>query len=1297
MTKLKNTKKGMAKKALSISLVAAMLATSNVPVWAAEDLFTDGSSAAVEAPVVEEPAAEVEAFSAEPAEVVEDTAPTVDLQAAETTGTGYEVSGFKFSDNVKDNKIVWGIDGGNGNTVTASFNIKGAVPNNQKVYYAWRVDGVAENNNEIVPTADGVNLNESITLSAENADHTLQFYMYAVDTKNNNSTIWTYASDVISVESIDNSEAMKANITIDSTFNPTYDGEEHKITLDNLNFGDADKANYEIDSISGDLVNVTDGGVNVVVKDIRDGYKGTVTLNYKITPMTLDGTKNMISDHFVATLNTKNFVYTGKVIRVKAADVKVVDKDTNADLSNYLKADKDGYVSLAKTSVQKVGKTTFKLNLETPETGNKNYIIEPTTSASDADGYRTVTTDEATVTARDLSTVNVEVTAQTIPSNGTLTLAKDAFKFTDAQGAELDLFDDLETVTIKEVNGAGTYKATLEPKTNNKNVTGKKDITVTVVEASIAGAYFAGSEATTSEEYTGEAVTKTEEQLGQLLDSKGQGIDKSLYEVTYKDNVDEGTASIIVKGKGSFAGSEAVAATFKINPAEVKDDTITKNDRVEYKDTTDPEDYAEEFGIVVKAKNADGKEFTLVEGTDYKVEYEFIDVDGSDKNKKGGDNVGDKVKATITITNKNFIKNNAKTFIKETTIDYKAITSENIKLRQTAFTYTGKAIEPEFDIVIDGKVINPDFFEASFVNNTEAGTATLTVKGDGKNYSTESASVTFTINPADINSLEGVIASKEYTGYSITLAEEDFNLTLNKDRINVKDNFTLTYGTNVEIGEGTVTLTPKNGNFTGSRTFTFQITGEMLNGSGTWEFYDENGIKVQNPSFTYDGTAKEYAKTVFTYIGGDVDADKLVEGVDYEIKYVDNIYGKDINYDANTKGQNIAVLAIAKGKYGSNFTNPYGLENGVYTDADGNKIANVIAVKYIPLEQLKISESNVSVSNGTYAAGLSVKPNVDIVVNGVVLKEGQDYELDLSANKDLTNVTASKSLTVVIKGKNGYTGTHRFNWGIDKFNLANAEVSVDGDAVTVKCGRVDIETSEYTVTREGSTLTVTAVEGSKNYTGSKTINVETEDEKPATPEIQSVNVNGNNATVVLSGEADGATGYDYVISTDRNCITNKDYDKVNKNILSTETTFTYTQQGVYYAYVHAWKRVDGVKVFSDWSEAYPFSVTAITPEQPVITSVKKSGRNLTVTWTQSANATTGYDIVMGTELRKVNGEIRPVEYGKAVKKLGPNTYSVTFRSIPKGTYYVALHAHNRTSETGVKVFSPWSNYKKVTF
>ena len=68
MTKIKNTKKGMAKKTLSMSLVVAMLATSNVPVWAAE--FSDGTDAAVE---TEAPAAETFSDDAVEAPVVEDT------------------------------------------------------------------------------------------------------------------------------------------------------------------------------------------------------------------------------------------------------------------------------------------------------------------------------------------------------------------------------------------------------------------------------------------------------------------------------------------------------------------------------------------------------------------------------------------------------------------------------------------------------------------------------------------------------------------------------------------------------------------------------------------------------------------------------------------------------------------------------------------------------------------------------------------------------------------------------------------------------------------------------------------------------------------------------------------------------------------------------------------------------------------------------------------------------------------------------------------------------------------------
>ncbi|MBN2930248.1 MAG: hypothetical protein JTJ12_23170, partial [Eubacterium sp.] len=77
MTKIKNTKKGMAKKTLSMSLVVAMLATSNVPVWAAE--FSDGTDAAVETEALA-----AEAFSDNDAEapVVEDTTKDAEVATA---------------------------------------------------------------------------------------------------------------------------------------------------------------------------------------------------------------------------------------------------------------------------------------------------------------------------------------------------------------------------------------------------------------------------------------------------------------------------------------------------------------------------------------------------------------------------------------------------------------------------------------------------------------------------------------------------------------------------------------------------------------------------------------------------------------------------------------------------------------------------------------------------------------------------------------------------------------------------------------------------------------------------------------------------------------------------------------------------------------------------------------------------------------------------------------------------------------------------------------------------------------
>ena len=203
-------------------------------------------------------------------------------------------------------------------------------------------------------------------------------------------------------------------------------------------------------------------------------------------------------------------------------------------------------------------------------------------------------------------------------------------------------------------------------------------------------------------------------------------------------------------------------------------------------------------------------------------------------------------------------------------------------------------------------------------------------------------------------------------------------------------------------------------------------------------------------------------------------------------------------------------------------------------------------------------------------------------------------------------------------------------------------------------------------------------------------------ENVGAPVISNVNVSGNTATVILSGETDGASGYDYVISTSKDPANKDARLDVVKNQVQTTAAFKYVQQGTYYAYCHAWKRgEDGKKVFGAWSNLYKFEVTATTPSTPTVTSVKAKGNTVTVTYTASEDAI-GYDVVLGSEVKKVNGEKRPVNYGELVKKnVNGDTVTVTFKNVPACKYYAGLHSYNRTSEDGKKVFSKWSNHKTV--
>ena len=1288
MTKIKNTKKGMAKKTLSMSLVVAMLATSNVPVWAAE--FSDGSEASVatEAPVAE-------AFSDDVAEapVVEDN--TADVATESSTGKEYTatLTPMMYNSTAADNTVVWG-SGDLTTSVTVTDN--GILDSKTtSLFVNWKVDDEVTGSAVSLTAGNKQDCKRAIT--DDMVGKKIALYVYAKNT--DGKIVWSYTSNEITVNAKNTADIVEATAN-NVVYNGSIQNPESTITFNSkvssaalpAELATYDKYNIGYDE-NTDFVNVTGKKITVTLTPKSPAYKGSITATYEITAKPLD-TASAINAEMVATLKNTSYKFDGSAsgdVKIKKEDITLVDKATKTiDLSDYLKVDKNGYVNVTRDG---------KIELATPENGNKNYTIGGTGANA-----KIQSTNVPEVVARDLSTVTVTIDPIEA-TNSKAAPAKGNYHFYDKDTKKpLDgLYDYVDIDIPNNAVSKGTYTVTITPKatTSSNKLTGKTTAELAIFTSDIKKAEFKiGSDkkesgnptagytipdTTVKKYYTGEPVTFTTDEIG-VPTIGSTPLNATDYEITYANNTNAGTANMFLIGKDSYANS-IKNYTFTISKTPVSD--VTANKYVEKINGAKPEDYKAAMGVVVTAKVPNtNKVLTLTEGKDYTVTYDWGDVNKSS------------VKATVTLkANSNFNNANTKSLEATSKISNATLKSEYIKLKETSFTYNGQPVKPAFDVVIGGHTIDPANYTTKYTNNVNAGTATLTVTAaPGSDYE-GTASITYTIQSADAAKLNGVIGTQEYKGYTLEIPADKIDLTLNGDKIDVESNFILTYGENKEVGEGTVTLTPKNKNFTGTKTLTFQISGEMLDPSNaTFKFVDGDGFVVSSPSFDYDGTEHTYAKTTLSYVGK-----ALKEGRDYEIKYVDNVYGKK-----GLNGQYAAVLAVAKGKFGGNLTTAntavgIDVKDGVYTDAAGNKITNVFKMQLIKINQEEITDKCVSVSNGTYAAGLPVKPSVKIVVKGRTLVEGTDYDLDVSANKDVINATEKQTLLVTVKAKNGYktTSTLTYAWGIDKFNLANADVTVDGDKVTVKCGKVEVAANEYTVTKDATAnkVTVTATKGNKNYTGSKTVSAVVTDptEKPGAPMISSVKVVGNKATAILSGDTEGAAGYDYVISTDRDCITNKNYDSISKNQVQTSTTFKYVQQGTYYAYCHAWKRDEnGKKVFSDWSSAYPFVVSAITPDAPVITNVTVSGSTIKVTYKAAANAT-GYDVVLGTSSKKENGETRPYHYGDhKVLNLKEGTVTATFKKVPKGTWVVGMHAFNRTSEDGKKVFSPWSNLKKAT-
>lgn len=188
-------------------------------------------------------------------------------------------------------------------------------------------------------------------------------------------------------------------------------------------------------------------------------------------------------------------------------------------------------------------------------------------------------------------------------------------------------------------------------------------------------------------------------------------------------------------------------------------------------------------------------------------------------------------------------------------------------------TYTGSAIEPNFTVTLNNKILkeNEDY-TVTYSNNISIGTAKILIKGIG-NYVGEKtitfkivAPTTSKINLSSASVSE--ISSKSYTGSaikpSVTVKVNGKTLSLNKD-------YKVTYSNNISVGTAKI-LIKGTGNYTGEKTITFKIIPKKIAKVSlskkttnsltlSWnKLNDVTGYKI----YKYDPKSKnyEYLKTI---------------------------------------------------------------------------------------------------------------------------------------------------------------------------------------------------------------------------------------------------------------------------------------------------------------------------------------------------------------------------------------------------------------------------------------------------
>lgn len=590
--------------------------------------------------------------------------------------------------------------------------------------------------------------------------------------------------------------------------------------------------------------------------------------------------------------------------------------------------------------------------------------------------------------------------------------------------------------------------------------------------------------------YTGKAITIPADQLkvyfGQTLLTAGTD-----YTVKYSDNKNAGTATITVKGKGNYDGSQTV--NFIILPKSVEDEDVVtelKTAKVNglQKPTATVTYNKKKLAInkdyeVVYYKLAD--DGTRVGGAEAKALTDVTEKGSYEMLVKGKGNFTGEISSVVSVSDK--------------AVDLKKVT---ITLEQTSYDYTGSAITPKVTVTLKDKAKTPvaeDCYTVEYKDNINAGTAKAIITGIPAKGYFGTVTKTFKINGEKLSSAAQINGSwMNAVDYDIKTgkAEQPASVGLvlktgDKTPLKLNKDYTVSYQKNTKPGTATMIFTG-TGKYTGviKKNFkvnkiTFSETDARLwykvaseapygkKGAKASVLVSYNGITLKEGKdykLSYKNNKTVGAKATVTITGAGDFTGKLVLADCYKVVKADlstlNITANDVVF-VNKAGKFMSAPVItdasgAKLANNKDYTLKYYLINADGTETEKNKTETVkldngvpVSIKVVAtangnnyVEGTKVSAVYRVVPASIATAKVTVKAQVYtgkaitlketdftqvVLKDGTKLTYGKDFEI---VEGSYVNNIKKGTASVTIKGIGNYGGTRKVTFKITSRTMA---------------------------------------------------------------------------------------------------------------------------------------------------------------------------------------------------------------------------------------------------------------------